>query len=138
MPISTTTFQTNALDSIEALQTALSKTQVQLSSGKRIQTAADDPTGMAQVNELNMQLSASQQYVTNGNLATANLNLETQALGDATNLLQSARDLAVEANNASLSATQRQDIATQLNQQLQQLVAIGNRTDTNGNFLFGG
>ena len=138
MPISTTTFQTNALDSIEALQTALSKTQTQLSTGKRIQTAADDPTAMAQVNELNMQLSASQPYVTNGNLATANLNLETQALSDATNLLQSARDLAVEANNASLSASQRQDIATQLNQQLQQLVAIGNRTDSNGNYLFGG
>ena len=138
MTISTLTFQTNALNEMEALQTALSKTQMQLSSGKRIQTAADDPTGMAQVNQLNMELSASQQYVSNGNLATANLNLETQALTDATNLMQSARDLAVEANNASLSATQRQDIATQLNQQLQQLVAIGNRTDSNGNYLFGG
>jgi len=136
--ISTLTFQTNALNQLEALETALSKTQMQLSSGKRIQTAADDPTGMAQVNQLNMELSASQQYVSNGNLATANLNLETQALTDATNLLQSARDLAVEANNASLSTTQRQDIATQLNQQLQQLVAIGNRTDSNGNYLFGG
>ena len=138
MTISTLTFQTNALNQLEALETALSKTQMQLSSGKRIQTAADDPTGMAQVNQLNMELSASQQYVSNGNLATANLNLETQALTDATNLLQGARDLAVEANNASLSATQRQDIATQLNQQLQQLVAIGNRTDSNGNYLFGG
>ena len=138
MPISTVTFQTNALDSMEALESSLSKTQMQLSSGKRIQTAADDPTGMAQVNELNMQLSASQQFVTNGNLATANLNLETQALSDATNLLQSARDLALEANNASLSASQRQDIATQLSQQLQQLVAIGNRTDSNGNYLFAG
>lgn len=138
VPISTTTFQMNALDSIEALETALSKTQTQLSSGSKIQSAADDPSGMAQVNELNMQLSASQQYVTNGNLATGNLNLETQALTDATNLMQSARDLAVEANNAALSPSQRQDIATQLSQQLQQLVSIGNRTDSNGNYLFGG
>jgi flagellar hook-associated protein 3 FlgL len=136
--ISTRTFQTNALDSMEALDAALSKTQQQLSTGKSIQSAADNPTGMAEVNQLNMELSASQQYVTNGNLAGANLNLETQALSDATNLLQSARDLAVEANNASLSATQRQDIATQLTEQLQQLVAIGNRTDSNGNYLFGG
>lgn len=138
MPISTVTFQTNALNSMEALEAAMSKTQEQLSTGKSIQTAADNPSGMAQVNQLNMELSASQQYVTNGNLASANLNLETQALTDATNLLQSARTLAVEANNASLSAAQRQDIATQLNQQLQQLVAIGNRTDSNGNYLFSG
>ena len=136
--ISTLTFRTNALDSMESLTAAISKTQEQLSTGKSIQTAADDPTGMAQVNQLNMELSASKQYVTNGNLASGNLNLENQALTDATNLLQSARDLAVEANNASLSSTQRQDIATQLSQQLQQLVAIGNRTDSNGNYLFGG
>lgn len=138
MTISTVTFQTNALDSMEALEAALSATQEQLSTGKSIQTAADNPTGMAQVNQLNMELSASQQYVTNGNLASGNLNLENQALTDATNLLQSARDLAVEANNAALSATQRQDIATQLSQQLQQLVSIGNRTDGNGNYLFAG
>ena len=136
--ISTLTFRTNALDAMEALTAAISNTQEQLSTGKSIQTAADNPTGMAQVNQLNMELSASKQYVTNGNLASGNLNLENQALTDATNLLQSARDLAVEANNASLSSTQRQDIATQLTQQLQQLVAIGNRTDSSGNYLFGG
>jgi len=136
--ISTLTFRTNALDSMEALQAEISKTQEQLSTGKSIQTAADNPTGMAQVNQFNMELSASQQFVTNGNLASGNLNLENQALTDATNLLQSARDLALEANNASLSATQRQDIATQLNQQLQQLMDISNRTDGNGNYLFGG
>lgn len=138
VPISTFTFQTNALDQLDALSTELSKTQLELSTGYRIQTAADDPAGMAQVNQLNMALSASQQYVSNGNLAGANLKLEAQALTDATNLLQSARDLAVQANNASLSATQRQDIAAQLSQQLQQLVAVGNRTDGNGNFLFSG
>lgn len=138
MPISTLTFQTNALNSLEALEAAMSATQEQLSTGKSFQSAAGNPTGMAQVNQLNVELSASQQYVTNGNLASSNLNLETTALTDATNLLQSVRDLAVEANNASLSATQRQDIATQLTQQLQQLVAIGNRTDGNGNYLFGG
>ncbi len=138
VPISTLTFRTNALDSMEALSAAISKTQEQLSTGKSFQTAADNPTGMAQVNQLDMELSASQQYVSNGNLASANRNLENQALTDATNLLQSARDLAVQANNSSLSAVQRQDIATQLNQQLQQLVAIGNRTDSNGNYLFSG
>ncbi|HXS28075.1 MAG TPA: flagellar hook-associated protein FlgL [Steroidobacteraceae bacterium] len=138
MRISTLTFQTNAIDQMDQLEAALSKTQGQLASGKRIQEAADDPAGMAQVNQLNAELSASRQYVTNQNAASANLQLEGQALSDATNLLQSARDLAVEANNASLSASQRQDIATQLQQQLQQLVAIGNRTDANGDYLFSG
>jgi flagellar hook-associated protein 3 FlgL len=138
MRISTIGFQTDAMSQMQQLETALAQTQSQLSSGKQLQTAADNPAGMTQVNVLNAQLSASQQYVTNGNAASANLNLEDQALTDATNLLQSARDLAVEANNSSLTAAQRQDIATQLQQQLQDLVAIGNRTDANGNYLFAG
>ena len=138
MTISTLSFQTNAVDQMDALQQAMSKTQTELSTGKQIQTAADNPVGMSQVVQLNTQLAASQQYVTNGNLASASLNLETQALSDATNTLQSARSLLVEANNASISPSQRQDIATQLQQLEQQLVGIGNRQDAQGNYLFSG
>ena len=83
-------------------------------------------------------MSASTQYVTNGNYATSTLQLEEQAMSDATNTLQSARDLAVEANNPALSASQRTDIAAQLQQQLQDLISIGNRVDGSGNHLFAG
>jgi len=136
--ISTVTFQTDAVNQMDALQAAMSKTQNQLSTGKKLQSAADDPAGMVQVNQLSTAISASTQYVTNGNAASANLKLEEQALSDATNTLQSARSLAVQANNSTYSAAQRQDIATQLQQQLQDLVAISNRQDSNGNYLFAG
>jgi flagellar hook-associated protein 3 FlgL len=128
----------NAVDQMDALQQAMSKTQTQLSTGKQIQSAADNPVGMSQVVQLNTQLSASNQYVTNGNLVTANLNLETQSLTNATNTLQSIRSLIVEGNNASLSASARQSIATQLTQLQQQMVAIGNSKDSQGNYLFSG
>lgn len=136
--ISTLTFQTNALDSIEALEQNLSTTQNELSTGVSLQNAADNPAAMVQVNQLNTQLSASQQYSTNGNLVSTNLKLEEQALTNATNVLQSVQSLADEANNSSLSSSQRQDIGTQLSQQLQQLVSIANSTDGNGNYLFSG
>jgi flagellar hook-associated protein 3 FlgL len=138
MRIATVTFNQDAMNQMETLQSDLAKTQNQLSTGKKLQVASDDPAGMAQVNELNVQLSASQQYVTNSQSASANLTLEEQAMSDATNTLQGARDLAVEANNPALSASQRKDIATQLTQQLQDLVAIGNRTDSDGHYLFAG
>jgi len=80
MRISTVTFQQNALEQMQTLQSDLATTQNQLATGKRIQNAADDPAAMAQVNQLNVQLSASQQYVTNGNTATSNLQLEEQAM----------------------------------------------------------
>jgi flagellar hook-associated protein 3 FlgL len=138
MTISTLTFQTNALAEMEALQTALTQTQTELSSGSKLPNAAADPGAMAQVNQLNTQLSASQQYVTNGNALTANLTLEQSALTNATNALQSARDLAIEGNNSAMSVQDRQDIATQLQQLEQTLLGTANSTDSTGNYLFGG
>jgi flagellar hook-associated protein 3 FlgL len=138
MRIATITFQQNAVDQMGNLSSDLAKTQNDLATGTRLHSAADDPAAMSQVNTLNVQMSASQQYVTNGNYATSTLQLEEQAMSDATNTLQSARDLAVQANNPALSAAQRSDIAAQLAAKLQDLVSIGNRVDGSGNQLFSG
>jgi flagellar hook-associated protein 3 FlgL len=138
MTISTLTFQTNALAEMEALQTALTQTQTELSTGSKLPNAAADPAAMAQVNQLNLTLSASQQYVSNGTAATGSLQLEQGALTTATNALQSARDLAVEANNSALSVADRQDIATQLQQLQNALLGAANSTDPSGKYLFAG
>lgn len=138
MRIASTIYQDDALYYMQQLQTALSRTQSELSTGKQLQSAADNPAGMADANQLSAQLSASQQYTVNGNAASTGLQLEAQALADATNVLQSARTLAVQANNSTLSATNRQSIALQLQQQLQDLIAIANRTDGSGKYLFSG
>ena len=138
MTISTLSFQMNATDQMDALQQAMSQTQTELSTGLKLQNAADNPVAMTQVDALNTALSASKQYVTNGTLASTNLNLEAQALTNATNLLQSVRDAAIQGNNSAMSATDRQNIATQLEQQLQQLVGIANSQDGQGNYLFSG
>jgi flagellar hook-associated protein 3 FlgL len=103
-----------------------------------LQNAADNPAAMVQVTQLNTQISASQQYQTNGSTVNSNLQIEEQSLSDATTTMQSARDLAVEANDSALTSAQRQDIATQLQQLQQQLVSTANSTDSNGNYLFAG
>jgi flagellar hook-associated protein 3 FlgL len=138
MRISTLGFQTDASQQMQSLETAIAQTQSQLSTGIKLQNAADDPVAMAQVNELNAQISASQQYQSNGSALNSNLQIEEQSLTDATNVMQSARDLAVQANNSALTQSQRQDIATQLQQLQQQLLSSANTTDSNGNYLFAG
>ncbi len=138
MTISTVTFQQDALSAIDSLEQQISQAQNQLSTGLTLQNAADNPVAMSEVNDLNVELSASQQYVTNGNTANTSLQLEEQSLTNATNVLESAQSLANQANDGSLSTSDRQDIATQLEQLLQQLVAVANSTDGNGNYLFAG
>ena len=138
MTISTLTFQTNALAQMEALQTQLTQTQAELSTGTKLPNAAANPAAMSRVNQLNMTLSGSQQYVSNGTAATSGLQLEQNALTSATTALQSARDLAVEANDSAMSVADRQDIATQLQQLQNALLGAANATDPAGNYLFAG
>jgi flagellar hook-associated protein 3 FlgL len=138
MRVSTLGFQTDASNQMQSLEAEITQTQTELSTGISLQNAADNPAAMAQVTQLDAQISASQQYQTNGSSLSSNLQIEEQSLSDATTTMQSARDLAVEANNASLTSSQRQDIATQLQQLLQQMVSTANSTDSNGNYLFSG
>jgi flagellar hook-associated protein 3 FlgL len=138
MRVSTLGFQTNASQQMQTLESQISQTQEELSTGIQLQNAADNPAAMSQVNQLNAEISASQQYQTNGSSLNSNLTLEEQSLTDATTVMQSARDLAVQANNAALTPSQRQDIATQLQQLQQQLVSTANSTDADGNYLFSG
>src|SRR3984885_2101011 len=138
MRVSTLGFQTNASQQMQTLETEISQTQQELSTGIQLQSASDNPAAMSQVNQLNVEISASQQYQTNGSSLNSNLTLEEQSLSDATTVMQSARDLAVQANNAALTPSQRQDIATQLQQLQQQLVSTANSTDADGNYLFSG
>jgi len=138
MPISTVTFQMNALAQMEALNEALARSQSELATGKKLQTAADNPAAMAQVNALNVQLSVSQQGVTNGNAVRTSLQLEQNALSSASNVLQSVREVALQANNSDLNPSERQSLAAQLQQLQQALLAAANTRDGNGAYLFAG
>jgi flagellar hook-associated protein 3 FlgL len=138
MTISTATFNSDAVSQMDALEAALQQTETQLSTGSQLQSASDNPIGMSQVNQMNVEVSASTQYVTNSNTVNTNLGLEEQALSNATSIMQNAVSLVTEANNSSLTPANRTDIATQLQQDLQSLTSIANSTDSNGNYLFGG
>jgi flagellar hook-associated protein 3 FlgL len=138
MRVSTLGFQTDASSQMQQLEAEITQTQTELSTGIALQNAADNPAAMAQVTQLNAQISASKQYQANGSALNSNLQIEEQSLSDATTTMQSARDLALEANNAALTSSQRSDIATQLQSLLQQLVSTANSTDSNGNYVFSG
>ena len=103
MRIATITFQQDAMSQMQELQAALARTQNDLATSKKLHSAADDPSGMAMVNQLNVQLSASQQYVTNGNSATSTLQLEEQAMSDATNAAWAAPGVTEVIDNVTMS-----------------------------------
>ncbi len=138
MRMSTSMLDQAAVNGIMQEQAALSKTQQELSTGKSINTPADNPVGMVQLLQLANTNSQYQQYISNGQSANTNLQLEQQALGTSTTTLQSIRDLVVQANSGANSTTDLKDIATQISALESQLLGTANGKNSQGDYLFAG
>tara|TARA_B100002049_G_scaffold229110_1_gene204377 strand:+ start:122488 stop:123327 length:840 start_codon:yes stop_codon:yes gene_type:complete len=89
-----------------------------LSSGKRINTAADDAAGLAIVSNLNRQITGTEQAIRNANEGISLIQVMDSALEEMTSIFQRARQLAVYASNGTLSPTDR----SSLDAEYQQLV----------------
>lgn len=138
MRISTSWQFQQSLSTMLNQQSSLANTQNQVTTGKRINVASDDPTGAAQALSLNHILASNAQYTSNIDAANTRLTTEGGALDSVTSLLDRARTLALNGINGSLSPSDRQNMATELTQIRDQLVQLGNTTDTNGAALFAG
>ena len=130
--------QSQFLSAINQLESNLSTTQNQISTGLSFTTAAQNPVAAGLVTDYNQVLTQSQQFVTNSNSAQTSLNTEGSALTQMQTSLQSLRDLALEANNSSESPQDLSAIASQATQIQNTLLSIGNTQDGNGNFIVAG
>ena len=130
--------QTQFLTSINQLESSISQTQNEISTGLSFTAASQNPVGAGLVTDYNQVLAQSQQYQANGNSAQGGLNIEESALTQVQNALQSLRDLALQANNATVSAQARSAIAAQAAQIQGTLVSLANTQDGSGNYIFGG
>jgi flagellar hook-associated protein 3 FlgL len=138
MRLSTAGMHRNSIEAILEHQVKLSKTQQQITTGKKFQTAAEDPIGATRAATLDRTLADNAQYGRNSNIIEARLNYEEQAMADATSLLQAARDLALQGANSTLGPVERKMLANDVRQQLAALLDLSNRDDSNGEYLFAG
>jgi len=138
MRISTANAYDLSVDLLSRRQADLSSVQEQLSTTKRVNRASDDPAAAARAERAlaaEMRVDANQRAVD----ASANaMTLVESAMGDANELLEQARDALVRAGNASYSDAERKGIADELAGVRKQLLAVSNRTDGAGTYLFGG
>lgn len=138
MRISTSQIFQRATNGMLDQQAALSKTQIQMSTGKKLTAPSDDPVAAAQALQIQNGIDAITAYQKNADAATASLSTEENALSNAADILQRARELAVQANSAALSDTDRKAIVQELQQHIDGLMAIANTRDGNGDYVFAG
>ena len=138
MRISTPQSQLTGINSILDQQAKLNRTQLQISTGKRIVSPSDDPAGSARILDLNQIISITQQYQKNIDIAEERLASEETAVKSAISILRRARELAIQANSGSQDAISRQSIAVEVRELLDQLLSIANTRGGDGDYLFSG
>ena len=130
--------QAQFLASLNQLESNISQTQNQISTGLSFTTASQNPVDAGLVSNYNATLAQSQQYTSNANSAQTDINTEDTALTQVQTQLQSLRDLALEANSGTVSTENLTAIAAQATQIQSSLLSLANTQDGNGNFIFAG
>ena len=138
MRLSTAAIHRTSIGSILEQQTRLARTQAQVTSGKRFQSAAEDPIAATRAAALDRTVADNKQFERNSNIIESRLNYEEQSLSDVTLLLQRVRERALEGANSTLGQGERNMLATELRQLVSELTDIANRDDGNGEYLFAG
>ena len=136
--ISTANRYDTSVINLQQRQRDLSETQMQLTSGKRVNVASDDPVAAARAerNTATMLRADANQRALQASRNVVSLG--ESALGDASELLQQAREALVSAGNGSYTAAERLGKAQQLKEIRKQLLSVANRADGGGGFVFGG
>ena len=102
MRISTRMIYEQGSTQLNNLQSALNRTQMQLSTNRRNLTPADDPIASARALEVTQSQALNTQFVTNRSNATNFLSQEELALKSTTNLIADVQELVVKAGNPGL------------------------------------
>lgn len=117
---------------------ALSKSLERLSSGLRINRAADDAAGLAISEGLRAQVRGLNQAVRNANDGVSVAGTAEGALSESTSLLQRIRELAVQAASDTNSAANRTSLQGEVDQAVAELGRIAGTMEFNGLKLFDG
>ena len=122
----------NAQNNLAGSQATLAQALQRLSSGLRINSAAEDAAGLAISQQFTTQINGTNQAVHNANDAVSEAQTTAGALNTIVNNLQSIRTLAVEAANGSNSASDRSALNNQVQQQIAEITQIAQQTTFNG------
>jgi len=129
----------NAYRNLSVTQGSVSSSLEKLSSGLRINRAADDAAGLAISEGLRSQVGGLKVAVRNAQDGISVVQTAEGALSTSTSILQRMRDLSVQAaNTGGLSTEATANIQTEFNQLSEELTRIADTTQFNGKKLLDG
>lgn len=138
MRIATANAFDNTIAQLTRRQADLAKQQERLSSGKQVLKPSDDPVAATLAETAKNKLARNEADLRALKASRTSLEQVESGLGESSELIQQVRDLFVTAGNGAFTDSEREDVARQLEGLRERLIAVANRTDTNGRTLYGG
>ncbi|MFL9869474.1 flagellin [Paraburkholderia fungorum] len=127
-----------AQQNLNGSQSALSQAITRLSSGKRINSAADDAAGLAISTRMQTQINGLNQGVSNANDGVSMIQTASSALSSLTSSLQRIRQLAVQASTGTLSSSDQAALQQEVSAQISEVNRIASQTTYNGTNILDG
>jgi flagellin len=127
-----------AQDSLNQTNASLQNVLVQLSSGSRLNSGADDPAGLSIADSLQASEAVLNQASNNANQGVGMLQTADGSLSQVTNLLDRAVTIATEAANGGLTTSQLGAIDTEFTSIKAEIDQIGSQTTFNSSSVFTG
>jgi flagellin len=124
----------NSYRNLNTTSSALSKSLEKLSSGFRINRAADDAAGLVKSESLRAEIGGTNQAISNAQDGVSFVQTAEGALNEVQAILQRVRDLSVSAANTATTDGAAQQ--AEINQLSSELNAIGSRTTFGGKVVF--
>jgi flagellar hook-associated protein 3 FlgL len=137
MRVTASMIHQDALRSLRGRLAAVSRAQLEVGTGRRIQSASDDPVGTSQLLRLGSALRASEQYHRNAVNATAKISIEEAILGSVHDALAEAREVGAGAANAAQDDPVRQTALAMVRGVRHQVLSSAN-TKLGDEYLFAG
>jgi len=132
--VSSLTAQRALAESSEELKTAMER----LSTGSKINSAADDAAGLAMTQRMTAQVRGLAMAVKNANDGQALTQSIEGALGEVSDMLQRMRELALQAANGTNSSADRTFLQSEVNLLIQEISRVAASTRYNGELILDG
>lgn len=124
---------------LNSAQAIIQRATERLATGRRINRAADDPSGLVAVDELTTRIAAIEKKISAFNLEEARLGTKEGALSVVSDLLSELNGLVVSAaNTGGLDQPEREGLQTQADSIIEALDLISNTATFQGQKLFDG
>ncbi len=128
MGVNTNIMALNAQNQLSSSQSEMGKAMERLSSGLRINSAADDAAGLAISERLTSQINGLNQATRNANDGISIAQTAEGAMQESTNILQRMRELSIQSANGSNSSSDRAALQKEVSALQDELTRIADTT----------